>query len=106
VKSRYLPGPIVTKQVCTEPSPPPPEKTAYQITCHVEGFGTPPGSAGVVYTTSEDWSVPVDVDGTLGTPVRAGPARIRTYLRLDNRFNCTNHAAPQERCIPSSELIP
>jgi hypothetical protein len=97
-KDRYLPGPIELRTVCSEPIPPPAPNTAYQLKCHIEGFGTPPGGTGVRFMTSEDWLVPVDAQGGVGEATIDGTARIRAYRRLDDRLNCSNRKVRPEKC--------
>jgi hypothetical protein len=97
-KDRYLPGPIELRTVCSEPIPPPQPNTAYQLKCHIEGFGTPPGGTGVRFMTSEDWLVPVDAQGNVGEATIDGTARIRAFRRLDDRLNCTNRKSRPEKC--------
>jgi hypothetical protein len=99
VKDKHLPGGVKrTDAVCTAPELPEGVETGYQIQCHVEAFsGVLPGR-GSVFIWSEDWSVPVDQNGKLGTPVISGEYRIKNYLRRDNRLNCSGHVTRPEVC--------
>jgi hypothetical protein len=98
---KYLDPKKTVKVVCRDPETPAPEGSPASFICHVEAFGTLRGGNGRVYLTSEDWRMQVDPDGKLSKPTLEGEGRVRTYLRLDNRYNCTNHKSIQEKCIPS-----
>jgi hypothetical protein len=97
---RYLPGPMEMRAACTGPTPAPPPDTPFQVRCLVEGFGTPPNKDSLSYMTNEDWLVPIDSSGKVGEATIAGPARIRTYRRKDDRLDCTNRKARPEKCAP------
>jgi hypothetical protein len=106
---RYLPGRLEMRAACTGPTPAPPPDTPFQVRCLVEGFGTPPNKDSLSYMTNEDWLVPIDSTGKAGEATIAGPARIRTYRRKDDRLNCTNRKARPEKCappLPGQAVIP
>ena len=101
---KNLPGPKSYKAVCMRRGDPeaaqdvPPNT----IKCHIEAFfdsyrGKPSG-----YLWSEDWLIPIQTDGKLGTAVISGDYRIRDFLREDNKKNCTGRHRPSE-CLPQSQ---
>jgi hypothetical protein len=97
---KNLPGPKNYKVVCLQPGDAGAKDVAdNQVRCHIEAFYSNYKGKSGGYIWSEDWVVTVK-DGKVSNPVIFGDYRIRNFLRLDNRKNCTGRHRPQE-CLPA-----